>query len=151
MGVPRLLSAMAAAAGIVLVSAPLSPALAQTNMKISISIAQNSHQGVAIDTFAKEVEKRTNGRYKIQPFYSGALGAESPDFSEMHLAWFTFTGDDSFTTKPVDPLRDPVLDQDGSFWEAAALLSRRTGPVDTADCPYSDKRPTGHWSDYTPR
>ena len=46
-------------------------ALAQTTMKISISIAQNSHQGVAIDTFAKEVEKRTQGRYKIQPFYSG--------------------------------------------------------------------------------
>lgn len=82
---------------------------------------------------------------------SGAHGAESPDFSEMHLAWFTFTGGDSFTTKPVDPLRDPVLDQDGSFWEAAALLSRRTGPVDTADCPYSDKRPTGHWSDYPTR
>ena len=38
-------------------------ALAQTTMKISISTAQNSHQGVAIDTFAREVEKRTNGRY----------------------------------------------------------------------------------------
>ena len=35
-------------------------------MKINISIAQNSHHGVAIDTFAREVEKRTNGRYKIQ-------------------------------------------------------------------------------------
>ncbi|MEO6292721.1 MAG: C4-dicarboxylate ABC transporter substrate-binding protein, partial [Burkholderiaceae bacterium] len=37
-------------------------AAAQTTMKISISIAQNSHQGIAIDTFAKEVEKRTAGR-----------------------------------------------------------------------------------------
>ncbi|MEN3296558.1 MAG: TRAP-type transport system periplasmic protein, partial [Burkholderiales bacterium] len=53
-----------------------SQALAQTTMRMSISTAQNSHQGVAIDTFAKEVEKRTNGRYKIQNFYSGALGAE---------------------------------------------------------------------------
>ena len=33
-------------------------AAAQTTMKISISTAQNSHQGIAIDTFAKEVEKR---------------------------------------------------------------------------------------------
>ncbi|MES2938913.1 MAG: C4-dicarboxylate ABC transporter substrate-binding protein, partial [Pseudomonadota bacterium] len=46
-------------------------ALAQTTMKISISVAQNSHQGVAIDTFAREVEKRTAGRYKVQTFYSG--------------------------------------------------------------------------------
>ncbi len=37
-------------------------AAAQTTMRISISVAQNSHQGVAIDTFAKEVEKRTGGR-----------------------------------------------------------------------------------------
>ena len=44
-------------------------AAAQTVMKISISTAQNSHQGVGIDTFAKEVEKRTNGRYKVQTFY----------------------------------------------------------------------------------
>ena len=34
-------------------------ASAQTVMKISISIAQNSHPGIAIDTFGKEVEKRT--------------------------------------------------------------------------------------------
>ncbi|MES2937770.1 MAG: C4-dicarboxylate ABC transporter substrate-binding protein, partial [Pseudomonadota bacterium] len=46
-------------------------AMAQTTMKISISVAQNSHQGVAIDTFAREVEKRTAGRYKVQTFYSG--------------------------------------------------------------------------------
>ena len=35
-------------------------ASAQTVMRISISTAQNSHQGIAIDTFAKEVEKRTD-------------------------------------------------------------------------------------------
>ena len=43
-------------------------AAAQTTMKISISVAQNSHQGVGIDTFAREVEKRTAGRYKVQTF-----------------------------------------------------------------------------------
>lgn len=51
-------------------------ASAQTTMRISVSTAQNSHQGVAIDTLAKEVEKRTNGRYKIQTFYAASLGAE---------------------------------------------------------------------------
>lgn len=60
-------------------------ALAQTTMKISISIAQNSHQGVGIDTFAKEVERRTGGRYKIQTFYSGALGAERESIEATQL------------------------------------------------------------------
>ena len=69
---------------------------AQTAMKISISVAQNSHQGVAIDTFAKEVEKRTGGRYKIQPFYSGSLGGERESIEAVQLGTqeltFTSTG-----------------------------------------------------------
>jgi tripartite ATP-independent transporter DctP family solute receptor len=60
-------------------------ALAQTTMKISISTAQNSHQGVAIDTFAREVEKRTNGRYKVQTFYSGSLGGERESIEAVQL------------------------------------------------------------------
>jgi TRAP-type transport system periplasmic protein len=71
-------------------------AQAQTTMRISISVAQNSHQGVAIDTFAKEVEKRTNGKYKIQPFYAGALGAERESIEAVQLGTqeltFTSTG-----------------------------------------------------------
>ena len=63
----------------------LTAASAQTTMRISISIAQNSHQGVAIDTFAKEVEKRTAGRYKIQTFYSGALGGERESIEAVQL------------------------------------------------------------------
>ena len=58
---------------------------AQTVMKISISTAQNSHQGVGIDTFAKEVEKRTGGRYKVQTFYSGALGGERESIEAVQL------------------------------------------------------------------
>ncbi|HYF60197.1 MAG TPA: TRAP transporter substrate-binding protein [Burkholderiaceae bacterium] len=69
---------------------------AQTQMRINISIAQNSHQGVAIDTFAREVEKRTNGKYKIQPFYSGALGGERESIEAVQLGTheltFTSTG-----------------------------------------------------------
>lgn len=71
-------------------------ATAQTPMRISISIAQNSHQGVAIDTFAKEVEARTQGRYKVQPFYSGALGGERESVEAVQLGTqelaFTSTG-----------------------------------------------------------
>ncbi len=37
------------------------------------------------DTFAKEVEKRTAGRYKIQPFYSGSLGGERESIEAVQL------------------------------------------------------------------
>jgi TRAP-type transport system periplasmic protein len=71
-------------------------AAAQTTMKISISVAQNSHQGVGIDVFAKEVEKRTAGRYKIQTFYSGSLGGERESIEAVQLGTqeltFTSTG-----------------------------------------------------------
>ena len=60
-------------------------AAAQTTMRISISTAQNSHQGVAIDVFAKEVEKRTGGRYKVQTFYNGALGGERESIEAVQL------------------------------------------------------------------
>jgi TRAP-type transport system periplasmic protein len=57
----------------------------QTTMRISISVAQNSHQGIAIDTFAKEVERRTSGRYKVQTFYAGALGGERESVEAVQL------------------------------------------------------------------
>ena len=72
--------------GALLIGAGLSlSAQAQTTMRISISIAQNSHQGVGIDTFAREVEKRTAGRYKVQPFYSGSLGGERESIEAVQL------------------------------------------------------------------
>jgi TRAP-type transport system periplasmic protein len=73
------------AMGVVLVVATSGLAYAQTVMKISISVAQNSHQGVAIDTFAKEVAKRTNGKYKIETFYAGALGGERESIEAVQL------------------------------------------------------------------
>jgi len=71
--------------GLALAAGVLGSAVAQTTMRISISIAQNSHQGIAVDTFAKEVEKRTNGRIKIQPFYSGSLGGERESIEAVQL------------------------------------------------------------------
>ena len=63
----------------------MTAAHAQSTMRIGISTAQNSHQGVAIDTLAKEVEKRTAGRYKIQTFYNGALGGERESIEAVQL------------------------------------------------------------------
>jgi TRAP-type transport system periplasmic protein len=76
----------------------VSGAQAQTTMRISIAIGQNSHQGVAIDTFAREVEKRTNGRYKVQAFYSGSLGGEREAIEAVQLGTQELT---STSTGPV--------------------------------------------------
>ena len=62
-----------------------SVAHAQTVMRNSISVAQNSHQGVGIDVFAQEVEKRTNGRIIIKNFYSGSLGGERESIESVQL------------------------------------------------------------------
>ena len=75
----KLIAALSLATGL------MASAGAQTVMKISISTSQNSHQGVGIDTFAKEVEKRTAGRYKVQTFYSGSLGGERESIEAVQL------------------------------------------------------------------
>lgn len=94
MNISKRLSVMALAACATLGFA--APSAAQTTMRISISVAQNSHQGVGIDTFAREVEKRTGGRYKIQTFYSGSLGGERESVEAVQLGTqeltFTSTG-----------------------------------------------------------
>ncbi len=90
-------TALAAALALALAATFASPlAMAQSAMKISISVGQNSHQGVGIDTFAKEVEARTGGRYKVQTFYSGSLGGERESIEAVQLGTqeltFTSTG-----------------------------------------------------------
>ena len=74
-----------------LAALPFASAFAQETMKMNISIGQNSHYGVAIDAFAKEVEKRTNGKYKVQNFYSGALGAERESIEAVQLGTLDLT------------------------------------------------------------
>jgi tripartite ATP-independent transporter DctP family solute receptor len=103
-------------------------ASAQTVMRISVSTAQNSHQGVAIDTLAKEVEKRTNGRYKIQTFYSGALGAEreaveAVQLGTQELTW-TSTGPIPNFVPEVKIFDVPFLFRD--YAHARAVLD---GPI----------------------
>ena len=64
---------------------------AQTTLRINTAIAQNSHYGVAIDTFAREVEKQTGGRYKVQTFYSAALGGERESVEGVQLGALDLT------------------------------------------------------------
>lgn len=107
---------------------PAAPAVAQTTMKINISISQNSHQGVAIDTFAREIEKRTNGRYKVQTFYSGSLGGERESVEAVQLGTqeltFTSTGPVPNFVPEVAILDIPFLFRD--YGHARAVLD---GPI----------------------
>src|SRR5215470_19167432 len=103
-------------------------ATAQTTLRINIAIAQNSHYGVAVDTFAREVEKRTGGRYRIQTFYSGALGAERESVEGVQLGTLdltlTSTGPLPNFVPEVAILDIPVLFRD--YAHARAVLD---GPI----------------------
>jgi len=103
-------------------------AMAQTTMKISISTAQNSHQGIAIDTFAKEVEKRTSGRYKVQTFYNGALGGERESIEAVQLG----TQELAFSSSGPIPNFVPetkILDVPFLFRDKAHARAVLDGPI----------------------
>ena len=78
-------------AGLALASGVAGSAAAQTTLRINIALAQSSHYGVAVDTFAREVERRTGGRYKVQTFYSAALGAERESVEAVQLGTLDLT------------------------------------------------------------
>jgi len=88
---PTRLARSAAALALALAAACAAPALAQAPLKMNISLAQNSSYGVAIDAFAREVEQRTQGRYKVQNFYSAALGAERESVEGVQLGTLDLT------------------------------------------------------------
>jgi tripartite ATP-independent transporter DctP family solute receptor len=106
----------------------LATAAAQTTMKISISIAQNSHQGIAIDTFAKEVEKRTGGRYKVQPFYSGSLGGERESIEAVQLGTQELTFSSSGPVPNFVP-EAKILDIPFLFRDKAHARAVLDGPI----------------------
>ena len=82
---PLLLAALACALSFA------NPAAAQTALKMNISVAQNSHYGVAIDTFAREVGTRTTGRYHVTTFYAGARGAARESIEALQLGTLDLT------------------------------------------------------------
>jgi tripartite ATP-independent transporter DctP family solute receptor len=90
MRISRLLCTLTLACAAVL-TMPVAPASAQTTLKMNISISQNSHYGVAVDAFAREIEARTGGRYKVQNFYSGALGAERESIEALQVGTLDLT------------------------------------------------------------
>ena len=127
MRIPRLICALAVTTG-ALLAASVAPATAQTTLKMNISVSQNSHYGVGVDTFAREVEKRTNGRYKIQNFYSGALGAERESIEALQVGTLDLT---MTSTGPIPNFVPEVaiLDIPFLFKDYAQARATLDGPI----------------------
>ena len=114
--------------GMGLMACLMATAHAQTIMKINISIAKDSHQGTGIDAFAKEVEKRTQGRYKIETFYAGSLGGERESVESVQL------GTQALTMTSTGPLPNFVpelwmLDVPFLFRDKAHARAVLAGPI----------------------
>ena len=114
--------------GLSLALGVMTMASAQITMRNSISIGQNSHQGEAIDTLAKEVEKRTNGRIKIQNFYSGSLGGERESIESVQL------GTQELATSSTGPVPNfvpeaRILDVPFLFRDKAHARAVLDGPI----------------------
>src|SRR6478752_6362176 len=134
MKLTRLFAAVAAA-GLLACTA----AQAQTTMKISISTSQNSHQGVAIDTFAKEVAARTNGRYKVETFYNGSLGGERESIEAVQLG----TQELAFSSTGPVPNFVPetkILDVPFLFRDKAHARAVLDGPIGQEMLPKFDAK-----------
>ena len=63
----------------------LTPAAAQTTIKLGYATTPTSHYGVGSNAFCEEVEKRTSGRYKCQQFPGAALGGEREMIEAVQL------------------------------------------------------------------
>lgn len=129
MKISRRLSALGLACGLAWgLSGLATTAQAQTTMRINISVAKDSHQGVGIDTFAQEVERRTEGRYKIQTFYSGSLGGERESIEAVQLGTHELT----FTSTGPVPNFVPearILDIPFLFRDKAHARAVLDGPI----------------------
>ena len=66
-------------------AAALTPASAQTTVKLGYATAPTSHYGVGSNAFCDEIEKRTQGRYKCQQFPNSALGGEREMIEAVQL------------------------------------------------------------------
>jgi tripartite ATP-independent transporter DctP family solute receptor len=74
-----------------LATVAIGTAHAQTVLRASILTPKNSPQGEQMDVFGQELEKRTQGRYKVKTFYSAALGGEREAVEAVQLGTLDLT------------------------------------------------------------
>lgn len=114
--------------GLSLAAGLLSMCHAQVVLRNSTSLAPNSHIGVAVEAFAKEVETRTGGRYKVQNFFSAALGGERESIEGVQLGTIDLTWS---STGPVPNFvpEAKILDIPFLFRDKAHARAVLDGPI----------------------
>jgi len=68
-----------------------STAFAQTTAKFAVTLPEKSHQGQGVARFVELVDKKSQGRIKIKPFYNGALGNDVQVTSALQGGTIEFT------------------------------------------------------------
>jgi tripartite ATP-independent transporter DctP family solute receptor len=66
-------------------------ALAQINAKFAVTLSDKTHQGQGVARFVELVDKKTQGRIKIKPFYNGSLGNDVQVTSSLQGGTIEFT------------------------------------------------------------
>ena len=66
-------------------------AYAQVTAKFAVTLPEKSHQGQGVSRFVELVDKKSQGRIKIKPFYNGALGNDVPVTSSLQGGTVEFT------------------------------------------------------------
>ena len=61
-------------AGLALTALLVAPAFAEINAKFAVTLSDKTHQGQGVARFVELVDKKSQGRIKIKPFYNGSLG-----------------------------------------------------------------------------
>lgn len=122
------LSKVAVATAALLAGMLAAQAQGQEVMRIAIPFPQDSHFGIAIDTFAKEVADRTQGRYQVETFYNGSQGAEREATEAVQLGTLDLT---LTSTGPIPNFvpEVSVLDVPFLFKDYATARAALDGPI----------------------
>ena len=104
-------------------------AFAQINAKFAVTLSDKTHQGQGVARFVELVDKKSQGRIKIKPFYNGSLGNDVQVTSSLQGGTIEFTVPQTSTlsgmVKEFEILDFPFLF--GSEQDAEKVLDGATG------------------------
>lgn len=115
--------------GIALATLISASAFADVTAKFAVTLSDKTHQGLGVARFVELVDKKSQGRIKIKPFYNGALGNDVQVTSSLQGGTIEFTVPQTSTltgmVKEFEILDFPFLF--GSEAEAEKVLDGATG------------------------
>ena len=115
--------------GIALATLISASAFADVTAKFAVTLSEKTHQGQGVARFVELVDKKSQGRIKIKPFYNGALGNDVQVTSSLQGGTIEFTVPQTSTltgmVKEFEILDFPFLFS--SEQEAEKVLDGATG------------------------